>query len=82
MKLLAKIAPLVLAQLGNYMTKIFKFEITEEEANTILTGLQELPAKLSNPVSKKLIEQAKAQITGRVIEHEIDETVKTAEQFG
>jgi hypothetical protein len=42
--------------------KIFKFELTEEEANLILKSLQELPAKVCNPLSQKLIDQAKPQI--------------------
>lgn len=62
--------------------KTFKFELTEEEANVILTGLQELPAKLCNPLTKKLVDQAKAQLPGRVIEHEVQEGVQTAEQLG
>jgi len=42
--------------------KIFKFELTEEEANLILNSLQELPAKVCNPLSQKLMAQAKSQI--------------------
>ena len=41
---------------------ILKFEITLNEANSILAGLQELPAKVCNPLSVKLQEQAKGQI--------------------
>jgi hypothetical protein len=62
--------------------KTFQFELTENEANIILTGLQELPAKLCNPLSKKLIDQAKSQLPGREIKHEIIEGVQTAEQLG
>jgi hypothetical protein len=64
--------------------KTFTFELTEDEANVILSGLQELPAKVCNPLSQKLVEQAKAQVnppTGRVIEHSVDENVKTAEEL-
>ncbi len=62
--------------------KTFKFELTEDEANVILAGLQELPAKVCNPISQKLVEQAKQQIEGRVINQNIDENVQTAEQLG
>ena len=64
--------------------KTFIFELTEDEANVILSGLQELPAKVCNPLSQKLVEQAKAQVnppTGRTIQHSVDENVKTAEEL-
>ena len=38
------------------------FEVTLNEANAILAGLQELPGKVCNPLSQKITEQAKAQI--------------------
>ena len=41
---------------------IFKFEFTLDEANAILAGLQELPAKISNPLSAKIQQQAQSQI--------------------
>ena len=61
--------------------KTFTFELTEDEANVILAGLQELPAKVCNPLSQKLVEQAKQQLEGRTISHQIDENVKTAEEL-
>lgn len=39
-----------------------KFEFTIEEANLILTALQEMPAKLANPLTKKISETANEQI--------------------
>jgi len=36
----------------------FTFTVTEQEANMILAGIQELPAKLANPLTRKLQEQA------------------------
>jgi len=62
--------------------KTFTFELTEDEANVILAGLQELPAKVCNPLSQKLIEQAKEQMPGRTINQNIDESVQTTEQLG
>ena len=62
--------------------KTFIFELTEDEANVILAGLQELPAKVCNPLSQKLIEQAKEQMPGRTINQNIDESVQTTEQLG
>lgn len=38
------------------------FVFSIEEANYILAGLQELPAKICNPLSKKIQEQAQAQL--------------------
>ncbi len=39
----------------------FTFTLTEQEANAVLTAIQELPAKVANPLTQKLVEQAKAQ---------------------
>ena len=38
------------------------FTLTMQEANTILAALQELPAKIANPLTQKLTEQAKPQL--------------------
>jgi predicted DNA-binding transcriptional regulator YafY len=40
----------------------FTFKVTEQEANAILTGLQELPARVANPLSQKLQQQAQEQL--------------------
>lgn len=40
----------------------FTFTVTEQEANMLIAGLQELPAKLANPLTKKLQEQAQEQV--------------------
>lgn len=42
---------------------IITLKITVEEANTILSGLQELPAKVSNPLTNKLVKQAQEQLS-------------------
>lgn len=42
-----------------------KFNLTDltlDEVNAILAGLQELPGKICNPVSHKIRQQAEAQI--------------------
>ena len=41
---------------------LIKLEVTVEEANTILAGLQELPAKTANPLTQKLLKQAQEQL--------------------
>lgn len=41
---------------------IFTFELSLEEANFILAGLQELPGKICNPLSEKIKAQAGEQI--------------------
>ena len=56
----------VLAQL-NKMTQpnpnpTFTFELNLEEANIILAALQEIPAKICNPISEKIKAQAQEQI--------------------
>ena len=38
------------------------FKVSLDEANYILAGLQELPAKISNPLTQKLQLQAKDQL--------------------
>jgi hypothetical protein len=43
-------------------TDIITITVTVEEANAILTGLQELPAKIANPITNKIQSQAQAQI--------------------
>ena len=40
----------------------FTFKVTEQEANAILAGLQELPARVANPLSQKLQQQAQEQL--------------------
>lgn len=37
--------------------------VTIDEANVILAGLQELPARICNPITQKLQQQAKEQLT-------------------
>ena len=51
-----------LVQFANRNNMEFTFTLTEEEANIILMALQEVPAKLCNPLSNKLREQAQAQV--------------------
>jgi hypothetical protein len=40
----------------------FNFALTLEEANIMLAALQELPAKICNPLSEKIKNQAQEQI--------------------
>ena len=37
-------------------------DLSVDEINCILAGLQELPAKIANPLSQKVNEQAEAQL--------------------
>ena len=64
MKLWAKTVLQVLARLNNMISNLteLNFKVTIEEANQILAGLQELPAKISNPLTVKLQTQAKEQL--------------------
>ena len=54
----------VLALLNNMISNSTEltFKITIEEANLILAGLQELPAKVSNPLTMKIQQQAREQL--------------------
>jgi hypothetical protein len=40
----------------------FNIQINLEETNMVLAALQELPAKICNPLSEKIKSQAQAQI--------------------
>jgi hypothetical protein len=51
------------------------FNFTVEEANVILTALQELPAKIANPLTQKMHEQAKGQMPAEAAETEVVEAV-------
>lgn len=42
--------------------KEFTFKVTEEEAHFILNAIQELPARIANPLTNKLQAQAAAQL--------------------
>jgi hypothetical protein len=82
-------AQLVLAQLNN-MTQLTISELTLDEVNAMLIALQELPAKICNPLSDKIRTQAKTQLdayeaqnsTGRVIQHSLSEGIDTADKLG
>jgi hypothetical protein len=41
---------------------VLKLELTIEEINTVLAGLQELPGKICNPMSAKIQQQAQQQL--------------------
>ena len=43
----------------------FTLTITIDELNAIGAGLQELPAKVCNPITKKLQEQVNAQLAAQ-----------------
>ena len=62
MKLWAKTVLQVLVQFVNLMTTFTFSDITMDEANLILAALQELPAKVANPLTQKLQQQAQSQL--------------------
>lgn len=41
---------------------VITLELTIDEVNNILSGLQELPAKICNPLSNKVVKQAQDQL--------------------
>jgi len=46
--------------------KKLRFEFSESQTNTILQGLNELPAKLANPIIQEIYLQASKQIQDTV----------------
>lgn len=40
----------------------FTFTLTEQEANVLLNALQEVPARIANPLTQKLQMQAREQM--------------------
>ena len=46
------------------METILKLELSIQEVNTLLAGLQELPARVANPLSAKIQQQAQPQLPG------------------
>ena len=44
------------------MEKELTFTFTVQEANNILAALQEMPAKIANPLSAKIQQQARPQL--------------------
>lgn len=61
MRLLVTIVQQGLAQL-NRETMELTFTFTEQEATYLLIALQEIPAKLANPLSDKIRKQAQDQL--------------------
>lgn len=61
-------------------------DLSLEEVNAILVVLQELPAKICNPLSEKIRKQVVPQLEQpkepRTINHSIDEGVATADRLG
>lgn len=66
------IALQVLALLSKDMTQnfLFKIELTLDELNAVLIGIQEIPAKIANPLDKKIRDQAQAQVAAQNAEAE------------
>lgn len=64
MKLLVMNVLRALAQLNKNMNEnpTLTLELTLVEINAVIAALQELPAKLANPLTNKITEQAKKQL--------------------
>ena len=64
MKLLEMIVQRALAQLNNMneTNPSLALDLTLGEINAIIAALQELPAKICNPLTAKITEQAQAQL--------------------
>jgi hypothetical protein len=56
-------------------------KLTKEELGVILVAMQELPAKICNPLTERIKQQAQAQL-GRIIKHDISEGIDVEEKFG
>jgi hypothetical protein len=58
----------------------FTLELTLEETNVVLAALQELPAKLCNPLTEKIRTQAQTQIAAmQPVEEKANEEILAAE---
>jgi hypothetical protein len=81
MKLLMLNVQRGLAQLNNMINQnpIFTIELSLEETNMVLAALQELPAKICNPLSEKIKTQAQAQIAAMQAVQQEPEVQKTPE---
>lgn len=42
--------------------RIIILQLNIEEVNTVISGLQELPAKVCNPLTNKIVKQAQEQL--------------------
>ena len=63
MKLLEMIVQRALAQLNNMNENpTLTLELTLSEINAVIAALQELPAKICNPLTAKITEQAQKQL--------------------
>lgn len=72
----------VLAQLNNMSQEnpTFTFSLDLNEANAILAALQELPAKVCNPLTEKIKSQAQMQINAlQAADTEAEKAPETAE---
>lgn len=47
---------------GTQQERRFNLSLTEQEINTVLQGLSELPMKVSQPVYSTIMQQAQAQL--------------------
>lgn len=63
----------------NETNPTFNFNLTLEEANVILAALQEIPAKICNPVSDKIKGQAQEQIAAMQAAQAPEAPAETAE---
>ena len=66
--------------------KLILNDLTLDEINTVLIALQELSAKICNPLSDKIRRQATAQLESgepkpRTINHSITEGVDTVDKL-
>lgn len=55
------------------MQDLFTFKLTLDEANAILNAIQDLPARVANPLTEKLQKQAREQIDAK---REAEETAE------
>ena len=55
---------------------VLTFELTVEETNNVLAGLQELSAKICNPLTANIQKQAQKQLAPKEQEASIERPVK------
>ena len=67
-----------LAQLSKIMDKQFTINLSEQELNIVLTGLNELPIKVGMQTLQKVVQQAQEQVN-KVPEGPLSDKVVKAE---
>ena len=62
------------------MTKIYTLELTIDQVQTIVNGLQEIPAKTANPLVQNIITQINKQNGTETVPNQEERPTEVADQ--